>query len=47
MTYNPFSDSGEEGVVEQLHKQIFLERENVSELRQQNEKAEKVLLWLQ
>ena len=35
--------SGEEGVVEQLHKQLLLERENVSHLRKQNEKAEKVI----
>ena len=34
---------GEESVVEQLHKQLFLERENVSQLRQQNEKAEKLI----
>ncbi|CAB4028550.1 Hypothetical predicted protein, partial [Paramuricea clavata] len=31
----------EEGVVEHLHKQLFVEKENVRQLRQQNEQAEK------
>ena len=37
-----FTDPSEEGVVEQLHKQLFVERENVRQLRQQNEQDEKV-----
>jgi hypothetical protein len=42
MILNSSLDPGEEGVVEQLHKQLFLEKENVTQLRQQNEQAEKV-----
>ena len=36
------TDTNEGGVMEHLHQQLFLERENVRQLRQQNEQAEKV-----
>ena len=36
------ADTNEGGVMEHLHQQLFLERENVRQLKQQNEQAEKV-----
>ena len=38
------TDSNEGGVIEHLHQQLFMERENVRQLRQQNEQAEKVAI---
>ena len=37
-----FLTDSNEGVIEHLHQQLFMERENVRQLRQQNEQAEKV-----
>lgn len=41
------TDTNEGGVIEHLRQQLFMERENVRQLRQQNEQAEKVAITVQ
>ncbi|XP_028402839.1 coiled-coil domain-containing protein 14-like isoform X2 [Dendronephthya gigantea] len=38
-----FADFSDESVIEHLHKQLFLERENVRQMKHRNEQAEKII----